>query len=135
MKERLVLIAISFSVCLSLILSLLLVTEAADMPNNRSEEEIKALRKDVEDLKTKITARQQAPAPEPQEVVVSMNDDPVKGNLNAPVTIIEFSDFQCPYCGRFFQSTLQEIERDYIKTGKVRYVFRDIRLSIYRGLI
>ena len=139
MKERLVLIAISFSVCLSLILSLPPVTEATDMPNNRSEEEIKALRKevqdlrkDVEDLKTKITAKQQAPAPEPQEVVVSMNDDPVKGDLNAPVTIIEFSDFQCPYCGRFFQSTLTEIERDYIKTGKVRYVFRDFPLEFHK---
>src|SRR3972149_10837869 len=127
MKERLVLIAISFSVCLSLILSLPPVTEAEEMPNSGSEEEIKALRKevqdlrkDVEDLKTKITTRQQAPAPEPQEVVVSMNDDPVKGDLNAPVTMIEFSDFQCPYCGRFFKSTLTEIERDYIKTGKVR---------------
>ena len=139
MKERFVLIVISFSVCLSLILSLYPVTEAADMANSKSDEEIKALRKEVqdlrkevEDLKTKITARQQAPAPEPQEVVVSMNDDPVKGDLNAPVTIIEFSDFQCPYCGRFFQSTLQEIERDYIKTGKVRYVFRDFPLDFHK---
>ncbi|MBI5407291.1 MAG: DsbA family protein [Nitrospirae bacterium] len=139
MKERLVLIAISFSVCFSLILSLSPVTKAADMPNSRSEEEIKALRKevqdlrkDVEDLKTKITARQQAPVPEPQEAVVSMDDDPVKGELNAPVTLIEFSDFQCPYCGRFFKSTLTEIERDYIKTGKVRYVFRDFPLEFHK---
>lgn len=139
MKERLVLIALSLSVCLSLILSLPPVTEAADMQNNGSEEEMKALRKDVqdlrkdvEDLKTKITARQQAPAPEPQETVISMDDDPVKGDLNAPVTLIEFSDFQCPYCGRFFKSTLTEIERDYIKTGKVRYVFRDFPLEFHK---
>ena len=139
MKERFVLIVISFSVCLSLILSLYPVTEAADMANSKSDEEIKALRKemqdlrkDVEDLKTKTIVRQQVPAPEPQEVVVSMNDDPVKGDLNAPVTIIEFSDFQCPYCGRFFKSTLTEIERDYIKTGKVRYVFRDFPLDFHK---
>ena len=139
MKERFVLIVISFSVCLSLILSLYPVTEAADMANSKSDEEIKALRKemqdlrkDVEDLKTKTIVRQQVPAPEAQEVVVSMNDDPVKGDLNAPVTIIEFSDFQCPYCGRFFKSTLTEIERDYIKTGKVRYVFRDFPLDFHK---
>src|SRR3990170_4609313 len=139
MKERFVLIVISFSVCLSLILSLYPVTEAADMANSKSDEEIKALRKemqdlrkDVEDLKTKTIVRQQVPAPEPQEAVVSMNDDPVKGDLNAPVTIIEFSDFQCPYCGRFFQGTLPEIERDYIKTGKVRYVFRDFPLEFHK---
>ncbi len=139
MKERFVLIVVSFSVCLSLILSLYPVTEAADMANSKSDEEIKALkkemqdlRKDVEDLKTKITARQQAPAPEPQEVVVSMDDDPVKGDLNAPVTIIEFSDFQCPFCGRFFKGSFTEIERDYIKTGKVRYVFRDFPLDFHK---
>ncbi|MBI5038749.1 MAG: DsbA family protein [Nitrospirae bacterium] len=139
MKERFVLVGIGLLVCLSLVLSLHPVTEAADIANSRAEEEIKALRKemqelrkDVEDLKTKITARQQAPAPEPQEAVVSMNDDPVKGDLNAPVTIIEFSDFQCPFCGRFFQGTLPEIERDYIKTGKVRYVFRDFPLEFHK---
>ena len=136
MKERFVLAGIGLLVCLSLVLSLHPVTEAADMANSRAEEEIKALRKemqelrkDVEDLKTKITARQQAPAPEPQEAVVSMNDDPVKGDLNAPVTLIEFSDFQCPFCGRFFNGAFTEIERDYIKTGKVRYVFRDFPLE------
>ena len=139
MKERFVLIVISFSVCLSLILSLYPVTEAADMANSKSDEEIKALRKemqdlrkDVEDLKTKTIVRQQVPAPEPQEVVVSMNDDPVKGDLNAPVTIIEFSDFQCPFCGRFFKGAFTEIERDYIKTGKVRYVFRDFPLDFHK---
>lgn len=139
MKERLFLTGMGILVCLSLVLSLHPVTEAADMANSKAEEEIKTLRKeiqdlrkDVEDLKTKIAARQQAPAPEAPEAVVSMNDDPVRGDINAPVTIIEFSDFQCPYCGRFFKSTLTEIERDYIQTGKVRYVFRDFPLEFHK---
>ncbi len=43
-----------------------------------------------------------------------------KGNPDAPVTILEFSDFQCPYCGRFFQSVEPEINKQYIAEGKVR---------------
>jgi polar amino acid transport system substrate-binding protein len=43
-----------------------------------------------------------------------------KGTENAPVTIIMFGDFQCPYCGRFVSSTGSQIEEEYIKSGKVR---------------
>ncbi len=58
-----------------------------------------------------------------------MDDDPVKGDTDAPVTIIEFSDFQCPFCQRFFQQTLGQIEEDYIDTGKIKFVYRDLPLD------
>lgn len=64
-------------------------------------------------------------------IKVSVDDDPVKGQANAPVTMIEFSDFQCPFCGRFFQQTLSKIEENYIKTGKVKFVYRDFPLSFH----
>jgi len=60
---------------------------------------------------------------------ISLDDDPVKGDPNAPVTIVEFSDFQCPFCKRFFDQTLPDIEEQYIKTGKVNFVYRDFPLS------
>src|SRR3989344_2730238 len=53
----------------------------------------------------------------------------VKGDEDAPVTIYEFSDYQCPFCGRFFSTTLPEIEETYIKTGKVKLVFNDFPLD------
>jgi len=46
-----------------------------------------------------------------------------KGRLNAPVTMYEMSDFQCPYCRDFALNTLPTLEREYIATGKVRLVF------------
>lgn len=57
------------------------------------------------------------------------DDDPSKGDPGAPITIVEFSDFQCPFCGRFYEQTLPLIERDYIETGKARLVYRDMPLE------
>ena len=55
----------------------------------------------------------------------------VMGRPDAPVTIIEFSDLQCPYCARHALKTFMEIKRNYIDTGKVRYVARDFPLSMH----
>jgi protein-disulfide isomerase len=52
----------------------------------------------------------------------------VKGDANAKVTIIEYSDFQCPYCGQFSVQTYPQIDEKYIKTGKVKYIFRPLVL-------
>lgn len=55
----------------------------------------------------------------------------VKGDPNAPVTIIEFSDFECPYCEQFYSQTLPQIQEQYIDTGKVKFVYRDLPLSFH----
>lgn len=59
-------------------------------------------------------------------VKVSMDDDAVLGSANAPVTMIEFSDYECPFCKRHFTEVYPEIKRDYIDTGKLKLVFRDL---------
>jgi protein-disulfide isomerase len=59
-----------------------------------------------------------------QPVDIPLGDAPIKGNPDAPVTIVEYSDFQCPFCLRHFQNTMPELE-NYIDTGQVRYVFKD----------
>jgi protein-disulfide isomerase len=70
------------------------------------------------------------PSVQPPAVVdVSEDDDPFLGDANAPVTIIEFSDYQCPFCGRFWSQTLPSIKSQYIDTGKVKLVFRDFPLD------
>jgi len=49
---------------------------------------------------------------------------PIKGDKKAPVTLIEFSDFQCSFCRKFWNKTLPLIEERYIKTGKVKFTYR-----------
>lgn len=49
---------------------------------------------------------------------------PVLGSLNASVTVVDFSDFQCPNCARYVKSTEPEIKSEYIDTGNVAYVFK-----------
>jgi protein-disulfide isomerase len=69
---------------------------------------------------------------QPSKIVVSIDDDPVKGSKNAPITIVEFSDFQCPFCARFYAQTLPSIEENYIKTGKVKFIYRDFPLNFHQ---
>ncbi|HXH06900.1 MAG TPA: DsbA family protein [Vicinamibacterales bacterium] len=63
------------------------------------------------------------------EVVLDLTGAPSRGRTDAPVTLVEFSDFQCPFCARHYRETMPLIERDYIRTGKVRYVFRDFPIE------
>jgi len=58
-------------------------------------------------------------------------DDPMIGNAKAEVTIVEFSDFQCPFCRAFWNDTYGQIKKQYIDTGKVRMVTRAFPLSFH----
>jgi len=64
-------------------------------------------------------------------VDVSIDDDAILGDKNAPITIIEFSDFECPFCERFYSQTLPLIKKNYIDTGKAKLVYRDFPLSFH----
>ena len=54
---------------------------------------------------------------------------PIMGNPNAPITILEWGDYQCTFCYKFHQNTLNKIEADFIQTGKVKLVFKDFPLN------
>ncbi len=84
---------------------------------------------------TRQAAQQPAQLPsQPSQVKASADDDPVLGDKNAPVEIIEFSDYQCPFCRKFWTETLPSIKTEYIDTGKVKFVYRDFPLdSIHPG--
>ena len=54
-----------------------------------------------------------------------------RGSAGAPITIVEFTDYQCPFCRRFEAQTWPALERNYIATGKVRFIVRDLPLRIH----
>ncbi len=60
---------------------------------------------------------------------VAVGDLPVLGKESAKVTLIEFSDYQCPFCERHFSQTEGQIKQEYIDTGKVKFYYRDFPLS------
>ena len=68
---------------------------------------------------------------QPTKGVVTVDDDPVLGDKNAPITIVEFSDYECPFCKRHFDETLPQLVKNYVDTGKVKIVYRDFPLSFH----
>ena len=89
-----------------------------------------ALRRELEELKALLRDRRDAVAPRRGHTIgVRVADAPFRGSAAARVTVVEFSDYQCPYCARHHRETLPQLERDYIATGKVRYVARDFPLG------
>ena len=57
------------------------------------------------------------------------NGSPIMGNIDAPITILEWGDYQCTYCYKFHQNTLNIINEEFIKTGKVKIIFKDYPLN------
>ena len=71
-------------------------------------------------------------APAQQASTTPLDDlraERTRGSADAPVTMYEISDFECPYCGQFWRETLPSIERNYIATGKLRLIFVNMPLS------
>lgn len=88
---------------------------------------------DLEEAMAKLELKilqNQLPTEQPKlPVKISVDNDPIIGNPDAPITIIEFSDFQCPFCARFYTQTLPLIHEEYIEPGKVKLVFRDFPIQ------
>jgi len=106
-------------------------------------DDVEALRRDIDALKKGQDAiaadvaeikqlleplRQQSPV-HPVEGSLDLAGAPLKGNAQAVLTMVEFSDFQCPYCKRHVDTTVPELEKDYVTSGKVRYAFVDFPLE------
>jgi protein-disulfide isomerase len=69
--------------------------------------------------------------PDPDRPGYNMAGDQYRGNLDASVTIVEFSDFQCPYCKRHVEQTQPALDATFVDTGKVLWVFKHFPLSIH----
>ena len=70
---------------------------------------------------------QMGPAKITMDTFVS-NGSPILGNPNAPITLVEFGDYQCHYCNVFFQNIENEIIKNYVESGKVKIIFKDYNI-------
>ncbi len=73
--------------------------------------------------------RGRAPAAEARSVVLNIGDGLLKGAPDAHVTLVEFTDYQCPFCARHQRETVPRLQEAYVKTGKLKYVVRDFPLE------
>jgi protein-disulfide isomerase len=83
-----------------------------------------------------LLERQQAKAPQPQEeqvvkAKVNLEGFAMLGSKKAPLTIVEFTDYQCPFCQRFHTTAFPDLKKNYIDTGKVRFYSRDLPLNFH----
>jgi protein-disulfide isomerase len=79
----------------------------------------------VESLESRVAAQSQPPA----AVYVSIDDDDVTGDFDAPVTVVEFTDYTCGLCARYYMQIYPQIHQKYIETGKVQWVVRNFPSS------
>lgn len=63
------------------------------------------------------------------DLAANLTGAPMLGEVSASVTLVEFSDFQCPACEQFFTMTQPQIKKDYVETGKVKYYFKNFPLT------
>jgi len=89
----------------------------------------KELKDEIAKLELKILQKQLPVKQQSPPIKISEDSDPVIGDTDAPITIIEFSDFQCPFCARFHVQTLPTIMDEYINKGTVKLVFRDFPIQ------
>lgn len=95
-------------------------------------QELKQIRTVLERIEKKTGNTQIAAAPaQPKTTQISTINRPTLGDKNAPVTIVEVSDYQCPFCKRFVDMNMPAIKKELIDTGKIRFVFKDLPLPFH----
>lgn len=67
-----------------------------------------------------------------KEESITLQEDPILGSSEASITMVEFSDFECPYCGIYSKETFPQIKKEYVDTGKVKLIFKNFPLPSHR---
>jgi protein-disulfide isomerase len=114
-------------------LALLLCPVATAATDVISEDTGKAILEELRQVRTLLEAQQQTrlPIAEQRAILMVSGTDAVIGRADAPVTMVEFTDYLCPYCRRFQGNTFAALKKNFIDTGKVRFVSRNFPLSIH----
>ena len=105
--------------------------DTGTITRQQADEMIQEL-KQIRMLLQQLTRPQPAPQAAPSaNVTLPSISGYMMGQPNAPVTMVEFTDLECPFCRQFHMTAFEEILKNYIETGKVRYISLDFPLSIH----
>lgn len=122
---------------LQLLLTLALVAAAPLGAEPMTREQGDALLQEMKAIR-QLLERQQAPRPgpaqppAPERVKVDLKGAFAMGKADAPVTMVAFVDYECPFCKRFDTQTLPGLKTKYVDTGRLRYVIRDLPLEFHK---
>ena len=93
-------------------------------------DELRQIRQLLEQQTASLAAMAEKNAPSgPAHAKIDLSGFQMLGSKSAPVTLVEFTDYQCPYCRQFHVSVFNELKKNYIDTGKVRFYSRDLPLD------
>ncbi len=96
----------------------------------QQQQEILDQLKELKRLLTDGAAVPPGPQP-PLASKLATQDEAFRGESGSTVAIVEYADFECPYCGQYEHDIYPQISKDYIETGKVKYFFRDLPLPMH----
>ena len=90
---------------------------------------VEGIQNDLQEVKTLLRRRPPAPGAAAQNFELDIADRPFKGNATARLVMVEFSDYECPFCARHAKNTWPQLEKEYVETGKLKSVFVDFPLE------
>jgi len=100
--------------------------------NEEILKELRAIRMQLEKMSTLQPAAPQPQAPpQPTSATITNLKGYLMGKPDAPLTMVEFTDLQCPFCRQYVTTTFDEIKKNWIDTGKLRYISRDFPLDFH----
>jgi protein-disulfide isomerase len=104
--------------------------QALEVTQRELQQQMAILQKQLEELKALIQLRAAGPAgPPPVTGLVLPPGGATRGNAQARLTMIEYTDFECPFCARYARESYPQIMRDFVDTGRVRYMVRHLPLE------
>jgi protein-disulfide isomerase len=123
--------------CLVAICVLVLATSSVTNAEPMSKAQGDALLKELREIKALLAKPQQAmpAAPiaqeRPENLTIKGGGIYVLGKSDAPLTLVEFTDYECPFCKRFYETTFQTLKNNYIETGKLKFISRNMPLPMH----
>ena len=93
--------------------------------------ELRQIRQLLEKMVKTDSQRAEQPTPSAEGVKVQIEGSPTLGSPSAPLTMVEFTDYQCFFCRQFYLNSFAELKKNYIDTGKMRFYSRDLPLDFH----